>query len=150
MNAPTSTAKAASSTPASPASTPEKAVVQQMFDAFSRQSVVDALRTVSDDSIWIHHGTQKLPSLRFVGRNGVRQFFETGFSTMKVDYFRVLRLVQDGPMVIAFGEEQFRMQGQDGVLNQQWVQVYTVQNGLITRMEEWATSTLPDQYVTIA
>lgn len=121
-------------------SSPEKAVVEKMFAAFDAKDVTAAVSTVSDDTLWIHHGTQKLPSMRFVGKNGVKQFFETNFNSMKVEYFRVKQIVQDGKTVIAMGEEKFFMAGRDGELAQKWVQVYTVENGLITRMDEFATS----------
>lgn len=121
-------------------SSPEKAVVEKMFAAFDAKDVAAAVSTVSDDTLWIHHGTQKLPSMRFVGKNGVKQFFETNFNSMKVEYFRVKQIVQDGKTVIAMGEEKFFMAGRDGELAQKWVQVYTVESGLITRMDEFATS----------
>ena len=130
-------------------STPERQVVEKMFDAFSRKSVADAVSTVSEDTLWIHHGTQKIPSLRFVGKSGVQKFFETNFTTMQVDYFRVNRLLQDGNTVIALGEEQFTMTGNPTPLAQKWVQVYTVENGLITRMEEFATSVADADYGTV-
>ena len=115
-------------------------LVEKMFAAFANKDVAEAISTVSDDTVWIHHGTQKLPSMRFVGKKGVKQFFEINFSSMHVDYFRVNRLMQSGNTVIAFGEEKFRMDGRDGEMAQKWVQVYTIENGFITRMEEFATS----------
>lgn len=121
-------------------STPETHVVETMFAAFAAQDVAKAVSTVSDDVLWIHHGTGKLPPMRFVGKNGVTQFFETSTSSMQMEYFRVKQIVQQGPLVIALGEEKFTMPGQERPLAQQWVQVYTVENGLITRLDEFATS----------
>lgn len=121
-------------------SSPEKAVVEKMFAAFNAKDLAGAVSTVSDNTLWIHHGTQKLPSMRFVGKSGVKQFFETNFNSMKVEYFRVKQIVQDGKLVIAIGEEKFFMVGRDGELAQKWVQIYTVENGLITHMDEFATS----------
>jgi ketosteroid isomerase-like protein len=126
--------------------TPEIAIVEKMFSAFHAKNLEDAVATVSEDTLWIHHGTQKLPSMRFVGKNGVRQFFNTNFTAMAVDYFRVAKIIQSGNMVIAFGEEQFSMPGRDGKMAQKWVQVYTVAQGLITRMEEFATSVDDQDY----
>ncbi|WP_454256029.1 nuclear transport factor 2 family protein [Pseudomonas sp. Marseille-Q8238] len=130
--------------------TPEKTVVEKMFAAFADQDVAAAVSTVSEDTVWIHHGTQKLPSMRFVGRKGVQQFFEINFTTMQMDYFRVKQIVQDGQMVIALGEERFTMAGREGAMAQKWVQVYTVENGLITRMEEFATSVDDKDYGVVA
>lgn len=130
--------------------TPEKTVVEKMFAAFADQDVAAAVSTVSEDTVWIHHGTQKLPSMRFVGRKGVQQFFEINFTTMQMDYFRVKQVVQDGQVVIALGEERFTMAGREGAMAQKWVQVYTVENGLITRMEEFATSVDDKDYGVVA
>lgn len=130
--------------------TPEKTVVEKMFAAFADQDVAAAVSTVSEGTVWIHHGTQKLPSMRFVGRKGVQQFFEINFTTMQMDYFRVKQIVQDGQMVIALGEERFTMAGREGAMAQKWVQVYTVENGLITRMEEFATSVDDKDYGVVA
>lgn len=130
--------------------TPEKTVVEKMFAAFADQDVAAAVSTVSEDTVWIHHGTQKLPSMRFVGWKGVQQFFEINFTTMQMDYFRVKQIVQDGQVVIALGEERFTMAGREGAMAQKWVQVYTVENGLITRMEEFATSVDDKDYGVVA
>lgn len=130
--------------------TPEKAIVQKMFSAFASKDVAKAVSTVSDDTVWIHHGTQKLPSMRFVGKKGVEQFFEINFTTMQVAYFRVNQIVQEGKLVIALGEESFTMAGREGEMAQKWVQVYTVENGLIARMEEFATSAVERDYGVVA
>ena len=129
-------------------STPEKEVVDRMFAAFYERDLDAAVSTVSDDTMWIHHGTQKLPSLRFVGKNGVRQFFETSFTAMTVEYFRIGRTIQEGNVVVVFGNEKFTIEA--GVMTQKWVQVYTVADGLITQMEEFATSVSDAEYGVIA
>lgn len=121
-------------------SSPETQIVEKMFAAFAAKDATQAVSTVSEDTLWIHHGTTKLPPMRFVGRNGVRQFFETNFNSMQMEYFRVKKIVQQGKLVIALGEEKFTMSGRDGAMAQRWVQVYAIENGLITRMDEYATS----------
>lgn len=127
----------------------EQTIVGKMFDAFYKQDLEAAVSTVSNDTVWIHHGTQKLPSLRFEGRSGVREFFNTNFTTMHAEYFDILKTIQQDDTVIVLGREKFIIDGQDGYAAQKWVQVYTVKNDLITRMEEFATSVEDDQYVVI-
>lgn len=129
--------------------TQARKIIDQMFSAFHARNLEDALATVSEDTLWIHHGSQKMMSVRFEGRNGARQFFSTSFEAMKIDYFRPLRFIEEGNTVVVIGEEKFTMQGIDGTLSNQWVQVYTVENGLITKMEEFATSALPDAYLIV-
>lgn len=131
-------------------SSPETRTVEKMFAAFDAKDIAQALATVSTDTLWVHHGTNKLPPMRFIGKHGVQQFFETNFNSMQMEYFRVKQLVQQGKLVIALGEEKFTMAGREGAMAQQWVQVYTVENGLITRMDEFATSAEDTDYGVVA
>lgn len=124
-------------------------VVDRMFAAFDSKDLDGALATVSDDTLWIHHGSQKMQSLRFVGKSGASKFFQTSFSAMKIDYFRPLTFIDQGDMVAVLGEESFEMDGVEGKLTNKWVQVYTVKDGLITRMEEFATSAEGDAYIVV-
>ena len=51
--------------------------------------------------------------------------------------------------VVVLGEESYLMVGFEGKLSNKWVQVYTVTNGLISRMEEFATSADADSYMIV-
>jgi len=127
----------------------EQEIVDKMYLAFSEKNLEGAVATVSEDTIWIHHGTQKLPSLRFEGKSGVREFFNTNFTTMHAEYFDILKTIQQDDTIVVLGKEKFFIDGQDGYAAQKWVQVYTVKNGLITRMEEFATSVEDDSYIVV-
>ncbi|NHB56907.1 nuclear transport factor 2 family protein [Acinetobacter sp. 194] len=128
----------------------EHTIVDTMFEAFKSQNLEQAVATVSDDTVWIHHGSQKLPSLRFEGKSGVTQFFATNFNTMHVEYFDVLKTTQQGDTIVVQGKEKFTIDGEEGFFAQKWVQIYTVKNGLITRMEEFATSVADEEYMVVA
>lgn len=128
----------------------ESTIVDTMFDAFKSQNLEQAVATVSEDTVWIHHGSQKLPSLRFEGKSGVTQFFATNFTTMQVEYFDILSTIQEGDTIVVTGKEKFTIDGQDGFFAQKWVQIYTVKNNLITRMEEFASSIPDEEYMVIA
>jgi ketosteroid isomerase-like protein len=108
-----------------------------------------ALATVSEDTLWVHHGSQKMPSVRFEGKSGAEKFFGTSFSAMTIDYFRPLSFIEQGDKVVVLGEESYLMEGIEGKLTNKWVQVYTVANGLITKMEEFATSADPAAYMVV-
>ncbi|WP_218945362.1 MULTISPECIES: nuclear transport factor 2 family protein [unclassified Acinetobacter] len=124
-------------------------IIDQMFEAFRSQDLQAAVATVTEDTVWIHHGSQKLPSIRFEGKTGVEQFFNTNFTTMHVAYFDILRMVKEGNKVVVFGREKFTIDGQDGEFEQKWVQEYTIENGLISRMEEYATSVNDNDYLVV-
>lgn len=127
-------------------STNEKQVIDRMYAAFYAQNLEDAVATVSEDVVWIHHGSQKLPSQQFEGKSGVSKFFNFFFTSMKAEYFRIMTTIQQDSTVVVTGEEKFFMEGNPEPLAQKWVQIYTVKNGLITRLEEFATSVDPASY----
>lgn len=126
-----------------------RATIDRMFAAFDAKDLDGALATVSDDTLWIHHGSQKMPSVRFEGKSGAEKFFATSFTAMEIDYFRPLTFIEQGDRVVVLGEESYVMAGIDGKLTNKWVQVYTVANDLITRMEEFATSAEPSTYMIV-
>ena len=142
--------------------TVEQITLDKMYAAFAEQNVeaavetvaapeeAPAVETVSDDSIWIHHGTQKLPSLRFEGKAGVNQFFQANFTTLKVEYFDILNTYQQGNTIIVTGKEKFIKVEDGSILAQKWVQIYTFENALITRMEEFASSAADEDYIVIS
>lgn len=124
--------------------------IDRMFAAFNAKDLAAALATVSEDTLWIHHGSQKMPSLRFEGKSGAEKFFQTSFTSMEIDYFRPLEIHESGDHITVLGEESFRMEGLPEKLTNRWVQFYTVKDGLITRMEEFVTSAAPESYVVVA
>lgn len=52
----------------------EKEVVEKMFAAFAKGDVEGFAETVSDNTVWIYHGTQVIPKGIFKGKDGVRKF----------------------------------------------------------------------------
>jgi ketosteroid isomerase-like protein len=120
-----------------------------MFKAFNAKDLAGALATVSEDTLWIHHGSQKMPSVRFEGKSGAEKFFGTSFSAMTIDYFRPLNFIEAKDTVVVIGEESYVMDGIEGKLTNKWVQIYTIKDGLITKMEEFATSADADAYLVV-
>lgn len=53
-----------------------KQVVENMFGVFAQGDIDAIVNTFSENAILIHHGTQIMPSAKFVGREGARMFFE--------------------------------------------------------------------------
>ncbi len=52
-----------------------KKVVENMFDAFSSGDADRFVATVSDDTVWIYHGTQIIPQGRFEKKGRCENFF---------------------------------------------------------------------------
>lgn len=117
-----------------------RSVVEKMFSAFSKGDVEGFVATVSADTVWIYHGTQVIPKSTFEGTEGVRKFVSGIINGTEVLSFEPLQYICEGNMVVVLGREHQRVKRSGNELKQNWVQVYTVKNDLITRMEEFAAS----------
>lgn len=115
-------------------------VVDRMFTAFAKGDEEAFVGTVSDDTVWIYHGTQVIPKGIFEGKEGVRAFFKSIVEKMDMLHFQPKEFIVEKNKVAVLGHEHQRVKRSGKELKQQWVQIYTVENGLIMKMEEFATS----------
>ena len=119
--------------------TPKK-VVENLFSAFGSGDIEKLVETVSDDTVWIYHGTQIIPKGSFEKKEGVRAFFSSILEKTEIINFEPEHYIVEGNKVVVLGQEHQRVKRSGRELKQKWVQIYTVENELITRMEEFATS----------
>lgn len=117
-----------------------KLIVEKMFNAFEKGDVEKFLDTVSENTLWIYHGTQIIPKGEFKNKEGVRNFVENILSKTEILNFEPQQYIVEGNMVVVLGKEHQKVKRSGRELKQKWVQIYTVENDLITRMEEFATS----------
>lgn len=117
-----------------------KQVVEKMFDAFSGGDVEKFVDTVSEDTVWIYHGTQIIPAGTFEKKAGVRAFYTNIMDRTEIISFEPQQYIVEGNRVVVLGQEHQKVKRSGRELKQKWVQIYTVENELITKMEEFATS----------
>lgn len=117
-----------------------KKVVEKMFSAFGSGDIEKFVETVSDDTVWIYHGTQIIPAGTFEKKAGVRAFFSNILDKTEIINFEPQQFIVEGNTVVVLGREHQKVKRSGRELKQKWVQIYTVENDLITRMEEFATS----------
>lgn len=117
-----------------------RSVVDKMFAAFANGDEDAFVGTVSDGTVWTYHGTQVIPKGSFEGKEGVRTFFKNIVENMDILNFEPVEFIVEGNKVAVLGHEHQRVKRSGKELKQKWVQLYTVENGLITKMEEFATS----------
>ena len=117
-----------------------RTVVEKMFAAFGNGDVEKFVETVSPNTVWIYHGTQIIPKGTFEGKEGVRKFANNIFSNTEIISFEPQQYICESNLVVVLGWEHQRVKRSGKELKQKWVQIYTVENNLITRMEEFATS----------
>lgn len=126
--------------------TAARQIVDKMFRAFGAKDVDAVVDTFSDDAVLIYHGTQVMPAAKFQGKDGARMFFEFNINALNVVFFNTNEFVEEGNRLIVLGNEHF-ISRQDGAhLKNAWVQIYIITDGLISKMEEFATSAQPNQY----
>ncbi len=117
-----------------------KSVVEKMFEAFTKGDIDLFLETVSSDTRWIYHGTQVIPKGEWNGKEGARKFITNILNKTEIISFEPMQYICDGDMVVVLGREHQRTKRSGKELKQNWVQVYTVKDNLITHMEEFASS----------
>lgn len=115
-------------------------VVDKMLVAFKVKDIEAIAETVSEDTLWIYHGTHVIPKGEMRGKEGVSKFFESIITRTEMLHFEAEKYIEQNNMVIIIGNEHQRVKRSGKELKQKWVQIYTVDNGLITRMEEFAST----------
>lgn len=115
-------------------------VVDKMFTSFASGDVDGFVATVSEDTVWIYHGTQIIPAGVFEKKEGVKTFFTNIMERTEIINFEPQEFIVEGNKVVVLGREHQKVKRSGRELKQKWVQIYTVENELITKMEEFATS----------
>jgi ketosteroid isomerase-like protein len=86
-------------------------------------------------------GTDGIPyNGTYKGKEGAVKFITNIVSNVDVLDFQVTKIVADQNTVIVLGSEKQKIKSNGEVLEQKWVQVYTVENDLITRLDEFANT----------
>ncbi len=114
--------------------------VDKMFASFREANVAGIVKTVSEDTIWIYHGTQKIPKGTFEKKAGVKAFFNNILEKTEMISFNTDQFITEGNTVVVIGSEHQKVKRSGREMKQKWVQIYTVEHNLITKMEEFATS----------
>lgn len=116
-------------------------IVQEMLTAFGKGDLEALKQTLSEDTVWIYHGVEGIPySGIYEGKDGVVRFITNIVSHVDILDFQVANIVADQNTVIVLGSEKHKIKNNQEVYEQKWVQVYTVENNLITRLDEFANT----------
>lgn len=116
-------------------------IVQEMLTAFGKGDMEALKMSLSDDTTWVYHGVDGIPyNGMYQGKEGAIKFIMNIMANVEVLDFQVTQIVADQETVIVLGSEKQKIKSNGEVLEQKWVQVYTVENDLITRLEEYANT----------
>ena len=116
-------------------------VVQEMLTVFGKGDMEALQKTLSEDTTWVYHGVNGIPyNGTYQGKEGAVKFIMNIMANVDVLDFQVTKIVADQNTVIVLGSEKQKIKSNGEVLEQNWVQVYTVESDLITRLDEYANT----------
>lgn len=119
----------------------EVEVVNKMLQAFGTGNMEALKLTLSDSTVWNYNGSDLIPySGTYKGKKEVVKFIGNIVSNVEILDFKVEQILNNGNTVVVLGSEKQKIKHNGKILEQKWVQVYTVENGLITKMEEFANT----------
>ena len=96
---------------------------------------------LSTNSVWVCYGSDLIPySGTYKGKEEVVRFIGNIVSSVDILDFKVEQIISNGKTVVVLGSEKQKIKKNSKILEQNWVQVYTVENGLITKMDEYANT----------
>jgi len=116
-------------------------IVQTIYAAYGAADMQALKDTLSDDIVWIYHGTDEIEHAgTYRGKDGVMGFFDD--VNAHIDYldFQPNQFLAQGSTVVVLGQEKQKIRRNGEILEQGWVQIYSVNNGLIDRMEEFSNT----------
>lgn len=114
-------------------------VVRRFFDAFNAGDIDAAFATLSPDIMWTYHGPKdKIPFAgTFRGHAGVKDFFDRVGKSIEIREMTPQSLVAVGDQVYGRGIEHSVSLATGRAYRLEWVHVYQVQDGLMTRFDEF-------------
>lgn len=116
-------------------------VVKKMFQAFGSGNMDALQQTLADSSVWKYHGSDLIPYAGvYIGKQDVVRFIANIVSNVDILDFKVEQIIANGKTVVVLGAEKQKVKNNGKIIDQKWVQVYTIERGLITQMEEFTNT----------
>lgn len=113
-----------------------------MLTAFGKGDMEALKQTLSKNTIWVYNGTDGiLYNGAYQSKDRAVKFITDIMYNVDVWDFQIAKFVADQNTVIVLGSEKQKIKSNGELLEQEWVQVYTVENDLITRLDEFANTT---------
>ncbi|MBT2508658.1 nuclear transport factor 2 family protein [Streptomyces sp. ISL-98] len=115
-------------------SQPNVDVVRRFFQLFEEGRLEDIESLLSEDFEWIYHGPKSLPwAGTYRGVTGFREFFTVVRGLIEVQECDAYDYLDAGDRVVVLGVSRTRILANDARYEAQWMNVFTVHDGLITR-----------------
>lgn len=109
-------------------------VIQSIYAAFGRGDVAGVLEMLSDDVEWTHRGSIGLAYMgTFRGKPAVAQWFGDVAAVDGIEAFEPREFLAGPDHVTVLGWERTRALPGGGVFETDWVHVFNVKDGRVTR-----------------
>lgn len=109
-------------------------VVQEAYQAFGRGDIPAILALLADEVEWKIVGSSGIP-YEGLRRNAaeVAKFFEQVAQTDEILLFEPREFIEAGEHVVVLGFERGTARAEGNTFESEWVHVFTVRNGKVTR-----------------
>jgi ketosteroid isomerase-like protein len=123
--------------------------VQEAYGAFARGDIEGVLATLTEDVVWKMPGE---PGIPFAGtrhgQSGVGEFFRLLNVTDEVLQFEPREFFAKGDKVVVLGLYRARARATGKIIDYEWAQVFTLQNGKISGWAEFCdTAAIAAAYI---
>jgi|SRR5215471_10077270 len=112
--------------------------VQEAYGAFARGDIAGLLATLTEDVVWKMPGE---PGIPFAGtrhgQSGAGEFFRLLNVTDEVLQFEPREFFAKGDKVVVLGLYRARARATGKIIDNEWVHVFTLQDGKISGWEEF-------------
>ena len=116
-------------------------IVKAMFAAFGAGNMEELKKTLSDNTVWVYHGTDEIPyNGTYTGKDEVVKFIGNIITHVDIEGFQANHFFENGNRVVVLGNEKQRIKKNRELLEQDRVQSFVVEDGLITRLDEFANT----------
>lgn len=94
-------------------------VVKRMFAAFGTGNMEDLKKTLSDNTVWVYHGTEEIPyNGTYTGKDEVVKFIGNIITHVDIEGFQTDLFFENGNRVVVLGSEKQRIKKNGELLEQ--------------------------------
>ncbi len=117
------------------------ALVQQGYKLFTQGDIPGLLKLMSPNVTWELPKLENVPFTgKFQGVDGVGRFFTALAGAMDILKYEPREFIAQGNKVVVLGESRYRVKNQRDEIDDKWVDVLTVENGQVTRYEQYGNT----------
>ena len=113
-------------------------LIRTFYDHVAGGEFASALDMFAEDAEVVFTGPASIPlSGSYCGRGEIERFFGIIGNAFEVEIFQPLEFIDDGTQVAVIGREKSVVRATGKTFDVNWVQVWTVEAGRITRLRDY-------------